>query len=444
VPSDILPPRDRRDAPARDRSARADPQADVPWPGSGGVMRDLAIFPRALPGPAAVGAVERAAASFARLDQALTRHPLRPAFLYRTRLEAVRRQAAVDGLAIDPWHLAAVLEGFRLRMDGALRIIDRGMVFEAARHALALHQWLVAPDFDQEGEVQRAEQALGASVVSGGSSLLDAARGVHAWLDQGESRPPIRAALVRAWVRRRLLCAPVPLTGPKALAAGVPFQPDAWLPIFLDALADEADDALQLLFDMERRWVSARAAVAGRRRTSRAVLAVDVLAAAPLLSATTLAAAIGMSVKHAIALLDGFLAAGIVVEVTHRAKRRLFGLAGLAPLRDQVAPPRRPEPGRGRGRPPIQDVAAGMTAPPPLPPLGPIERRKLDYSDLEHWVAHSDQVVRTTRRALERLAQGSRTSLPGPVRGGSQGQSDVLADAGSEDGMTGGEEQDDA
>ena len=112
---------------------------------------------------------------------------------------------------------------------------------------------------------------------------------------------------------------------------------------------------------MERRWISARAAVAGRRRTSRAVLAVDVLAAAPLLSATTLAAAIGMSVKNAIALLDGFLAAGIVVEVTHRAKRRLFGLAGLAPLRDQVAPPRRPEPGRGRGRPPIQDVAAETT-----------------------------------------------------------------------------------
>jgi hypothetical protein len=43
-----------------------------------------------------------------REDQALALHPLLPAFLYRTRLEAVR-QAAVDGTAIDPWHLAAVL-----------------------------------------------------------------------------------------------------------------------------------------------------------------------------------------------------------------------------------------------------------------------------------------------------------------------------------------------
>jgi hypothetical protein len=59
------------------------------------------------------------------------------------------------------------------------------------------------------------------------------------------------------------------------------------------------------------------------------VLAVDVLAAAPLLSATTLAAA----------------AAGIVVEVTHRTKQRLFGAreAGAA------ARPGRPATAAGAG-----------------------------------------------------------------------------------------------
>jgi len=30
-------------------------------------------------------------------------------------------------------------------MDHALRIIDRGVIFAAARHALNLHQWLTAP-----------------------------------------------------------------------------------------------------------------------------------------------------------------------------------------------------------------------------------------------------------------------------------------------------------
>ena len=66
--------------------------------------------------PMLAGALERAARAIARLDQALVGHPLLPAFLYRARLEAVRRQTAVDGQLIDPWHLAAVLEGLRMRI----------------------------------------------------------------------------------------------------------------------------------------------------------------------------------------------------------------------------------------------------------------------------------------------------------------------------------------
>ena len=289
-------------------------------------------------------------------------------------------------------------------MDGALRIIDRGMILDAARHALSLHQWITAPDFDQEGEVQRAERALASP--SGGSKLLHAASSMHAWLNQGGVRPPIRAALIRYWTQHGLLRTPVPLTGPRALGADVPFEMDIWVPIFLDALADEAADGLQLLCDLERSWFAARcAAAAGRRSTSRAAAAIDILAAAPLASATTLAAGLGMAVKNAIALLDWFAEAGIVVEVTRRSKRRLFGLAGLAPLRDEVAPPRRPEPGRGRGRPPlIKPDEAPPILPLPERPLMPIERRAIDYSDLEHWMAHADQVIRGTRRSLEALA----------------------------------------
>jgi hypothetical protein len=115
--------------------------------------------------------------------------------------------------------------------------------------------------------------------------------------------------------------------------------------------------------------------------------------------------------------LDAFKEAEIIVEVTHRSKRRLFGLAGLAPLRDEVAPPRRPEPGRGPGRPPaIRDEEA--LPPPPLldRPLTPIERKAIDYSDLERWMAHADQVIRDTRRTLDALARGN----VAPVSGRSQ------------------------
>jgi len=378
--------------------------------------------------PTLAGALERAAAAFARLDQALSNHPLRPAFLYRARLEAVRRQAAVDGKAIDPWHLAALLEGFRLRMDSALRIIDRGMIFEAARHAFGLHQWITAPDFDQEGDIQCAEKVL-AHPSAAVAPLLLAALRMHGWLAEGGARAPFRAALNRYWTKHRLLQTSVPLTGPKALGADVPFERDAWLPLFLGALADEASDALQLLFDMERSWCAARAAVAGRRSTSRAAAAIDIMAATPLVSATTLAAGLGMAIKNAAAMLDAFAAAGVVVEVTHRSKRRLFGLSGLEPLRDKVAPPRRPEPGRGRGRPPAIKTEEVLPLPPlPERPLSPIERKAIDYSDLERWMAHADQVIRDTRRALDSLARGEVASAAVPSQGAPALQPDVPSD----------------
>jgi hypothetical protein len=91
----------------------------------------------------------------------------------------------VDGALIDPWHLAATLEGLRLRMDPYLRIIDRGEIFDAARAALALHQLLVEPDFDQEGEVQRAEAVLRAQAIAL-PPLLAAATGFRVCIDRGE------------------------------------------------------------------------------------------------------------------------------------------------------------------------------------------------------------------------------------------------------------------
>ena len=387
-------------------------------------MLETLLNPRRAPAlsadPALFAAHERAAGATARLDQALDHHPLLPAFLHRARLEAVRRQAAVDGRGIDPWHLAAVLEGLRLRMDHALRIVDRGEIFEAARTALALHQWITEPDFDQEGEVQAAECHLATGLPG---SLLGAAEGVWSWLQGGGMRPPIRAALIRFWGRRGLLRVPVPLTGPRALSAEAPEEYPEWVVAFLEAVAAEAGDYLELLRALERGWRAARGKIAGHRSTSRAALAVDVLAAAPLLSATTLARAIGMSVKCATELLDRFVAADVAVEVTHRSARRLFGLKGMAPLRDVVRPPYRPDPGRGRGRPwheIIEDQTA--TEVPSLPPLSPIDRPVLQYDGLEEAMAHLDAAVRRARVSLSSLVPNNhrpaRASSDAPSRGG--------------------------
>jgi hypothetical protein len=326
-------------------------------------------------------------------------------------------------MLIDPWHLAAVLEGFRLHADARLGRVDRGTVIDAARHAFDQYQWLVFPDFDQEGVVRQAEAHLASFADPAETPLLAAARGLHAWLGAGRpngvdysngdgsgdgeargTRPPIRAALVRFWTRQKLLRTPVPLTGAAALRAETPFDLASWTPTFLQAVAAEAADGRQLLMDLERAWFGARAAMAGRRRDSHAAAAVDVLAAVPLISATSLAAGLGIAVKNAIRLLDGLVDAGVAVEVTHRSKRRLFGLKAMAPLAEAVRPPYRPEPGRGRGRPPTlaaDDDIAGP--PPPLPPLTPIERRAFAYSELEHCMAQLDLSIRHTKHTLDAL-----------------------------------------
>lgn len=359
--------------------------------------------------PALLHPLARAAAATARLDQAAAAHPLLPALTYRTRLDAVRHQAAADGHVIDPWHLAALIEGLRPRLDGAARIADAGGIFDAGRTALAYHRWLVTPDPDEDAAIDDALAELHAATATG-VPLLDAAAASWRWLDRGGARLPLRAALVRYWVSTGTLRAPLPLTGAVALRADTDWDPDSWTAAFLTAMADEAAAALNTLVELERAWFAARRAVAGRRRHSRAPAAVDLLAAAPLISATTLATALGLSIKSAIVLLDDLARLGVVVEVTGRAARRLFGLRGLAPLAAVAAPPRRPAPGRGRGRPRVLEVPASTVA------LGPLERQAFDYADLDAAVAALDETIRRARLTFGGAAGGRRLTIDSDQR----------------------------
>ena len=255
---------------------------------------------------ALAGALEHAAGTIARLDAALASHPLRPAWAWRARLDAIGRQAAVDGKAIDPGHLAALIEGVRLRLDHTPVLIDRGMLFAAAHHAFELYRWFAVPDETQRAAIRLAADPL-ETVGTAQSPLLGAALGVHAWLDRGGVRPPLRAALALYWPRRQVTALPCPLlTGAAALGAEVPWQRHIWARHFLDAVTA---DGLALLRRIERSWFDARRAVAGRQRYSHATNAIDLLAAAPLLSPTS-QALLGIAVKNAICLLDGFVELG--------------------------------------------------------------------------------------------------------------------------------------
>ena len=280
-----------------------------------------------------------------------------------------------------------------------------------------LHQWIVEPDFDQEGEVQRAEAMLAMQPTSL-PPLISAARGFREWIDAGDARPAMRSAMIRFWRKRQLLRLPIPLTGAAARRPGQSWNADSWLPAFLGAVEREAADGLDLLYALERAWFAARQAIAGRRKDSHDAAAVDVLAAAPVLSATTLARILGIAVKNAIRILDALVKAEIAIEVAHRAKRRLFALQGMAPLQHVVQSLYRPDPNRGRGRPRLEVEDEVSAMPPPLLPLTPIERRAFDYTALEEAMAHLDAVVRQRRRTLSAPTSGRDPTDAGPAPGG--------------------------
>jgi hypothetical protein len=122
-----------------------------------------------------------------------------------------------------------------------------------------------------------------------------------------------------------------------------------------------------------------------------------------------------MATSNATRLLDGFVVLGVASEVSHRAKRRLYGLTDLAPLREVAARPRRPLPGRRPGRPSGAGVAEGAeheapeTAPAllPSPPLSPFAHREFDFSDLDRWLDLTEQAIRRVQRVLEQQVDKS-------------------------------------
>ena len=276
-------------------------------------------------------------------------HPLRPAWAWRARLDAIRRQAAVDGKAIDPWHLAALIEGVRLRLDHTPALIDRGMLFAAAHHAFELYRWFAMPDETQRAAIARAADHL-ETVGNAHSPLLGAAFGVHAWLDRGGERPPT--------ARRPRVILAAPRGDRPALPAVDRCRGTRRRHSVGARRLDRAFPRRRSPTRPRTGWRCCAAssatglprarAVAGRRRDSHAAAAIDILAAAPLVSATSLGQALGIATKNATRLLDGFVVLGIVSEVTHRSKRRLYGLKHWP--RCARPPHRRAGRSRGAGR----------------------------------------------------------------------------------------------
>jgi len=259
-----------------------------------------------------------------RLDYALGNHPLQETALYRLRLEAVRQMTSVDGAVLDPVHLAATLQGLRLQLSSD-NPWERADIIDATNAGFTLHQALTRPTQAQRIEIAGALVSL-RSQPKGYGPLLASALAFHAWLDQGQTRLPMRAALGRFWIKRGLTRHALPLTGAAALRADISFERSVWVQTFFQALTEEATQSLDRLRALERVWRHARKSVAGQRRTSRAQEAIDMLASRPVITAAYLAATLGISTTAAHGLLNRFVEDGFARETTGRSAWRLYSL----------------------------------------------------------------------------------------------------------------------
>lgn len=335
-------------------------------------------------------ALTRTALAFGALDQQLRRHPLREAVLFRARLEAARQCAAVDGFLIDPWQLAASLEGLRPRIRGH-DVYERGSEVDALRYAFEQYQWLARASASQE---ERMTEALGRAALPVGrlGVLWGSALAFREWIEGGEARAPFRGALVRLWQKEGVFGGLYPVTGAAAFRTGNSWDERRWIPAWLEALEYEAAGIRDMVHTLERSWRDARAQAGDQRRNSKAALAIDIIAAHPVISATTLAARLSVSVQAACVLLERFVERGLAVDVTHRAARRLFALKDLAPLREAIGAREKPVPGRKRGRPALgegaapvdQDVVSAEVS------FQPLLRWKPDYAVLDAAIAFAD------------------------------------------------------
>ena len=158
------------------------------------------------------------------------------------------------------------------------------------------NQWIVEPDFDQEGDIQEAERHL-----ANAAGLVGVGEALWSWLDSGRTRPP---------VPRR----PGAVLDQKPASSGCPSRSPVPRAPERRGRRSGARTGLWRFWRPSRarrqtiwRCCAASSAVGAplaprvpaQRSTSRAALAVDVMAATPLISATTLAKAIGMSIKCA-------------------------------------------------------------------------------------------------------------------------------------------------
>ena len=139
-----------------------------------------------------------------------------------------------------------------------------------------------------------------------------------------------------------------------------------------------------------------------------AAAAIDILAAAPLVSATSLGQALGIATNNATRLLDGFVLLGIVSEVTHRVEAAALwaeapctaGRSDRTATPAAAGTPARPADRRRASQMRSYEMGeTGSTGPLPSPP--PLKRREFDFTEIDRLLDLTDQAIHRVQHLLE-------------------------------------------
>lgn len=260
---------------------------------------------------------DKALFALGRLSEALSGSGVATAWTARDRIEAVVRLVHADGLGIDRERV--------LRLSYDLPVGRRPNVGSDA-HVLQIIGLLgggaegEVRDGALGDEVREAEDAFrsGSDGVTPGTLL----RSLWRWL-AADRRPSVgHVAFIRGLAAAGL--SPAPLGALARPSGRVRLAETPWVEESLERLADAADGARRELAALALAVAEWRQRLGPRRRHSRMDALVREVASMLVVTPTSAARRLGLSLRGASTMLEELAALGIVVEVTGRKSWKIF------------------------------------------------------------------------------------------------------------------------
>lgn len=257
-------------------------------------------------------ALTEALLAIGRLDGVLENHPLRQAWLHRSRLQATVQAMAWNGRGVDPQRLAAVRAGVQLPATDDRRSESQALALLDFLHGIETVDDPAVDGFRDDAALM--EDAIEDSISSGQAvlqSIADVAGRMRSELD---TRPGALVVAVPVILHRHGLTRSGMIDG---LAAWPPPGRN-WTAAFYDGLARNAKDGLNRLHALTHTSVAWKRLLGERRSNSRLPALVVAALCHASLTPSSAAKLLDITVAGAGKLLTEMEGLGILSEVSGR------------------------------------------------------------------------------------------------------------------------------